>query len=70
MSFETAPEAELVMTLYRPTDEELFAGSETEFRCNSSKFFLGFGLRWAFERIGGELEFVAESMFNNCILLP
>ena len=68
MNFETAPEAELIMTLNRQTDEELFVGSETEFRCNSSKFFFGFGLRWAFERIGGELEFVEESMFSTTFL--
>ena len=64
MNFDKAPPAEQVMTLDRATNEELFVGSETEFRCNTSRFYFGTGVRWAFERLNGDLEFLEDSKFN------
>lgn len=51
----------MILTLQRISPEgPSFVGDEVEFHCNSTRFYFAYGIRWGWEKVGGEIEFIDE----------
>jgi hypothetical protein len=58
LEFDKAPASETILSLTKTTDEPVVVGGEVEYHCNSTRFYFAYGIRWAFQRGNGDIEFV------------
>lgn len=59
LDFEKTPPSEMILTLQRISPEgPSFVGDDVEFHCNSTRFYFAYGIRWGWEKLSGEIEFI------------